>query len=223
MARLRLLTANLWNGGGEPGALAAVVERHGVDAVLTQEMSPAQSDALAAHLPHGLRIPGLRCNGMGLSLRRPARVRRVALPLRDALVARLEPAQWPQLPAALEIINVHIAAPTRRGRLAVRRGQVAGLRRHLQAERLPRVLAGDLNSLWIMPAYRALRAHLDDAALLHAGARRRPPLPTWSPRADWPRLLRIDHVLTSGLRVRALRPVRIAGSDHSAVLAELEL
>ena len=68
-----------------------------------------------------------------------------------------------------------------------------------------------------MPAYRALRSRLRDAAL-----DRRPfPSPTWSLLAHWPRFLRIDHVLLSGLRAIEVDVLRIRGSDHSAVLATL--
>jgi endonuclease/exonuclease/phosphatase (EEP) superfamily protein YafD len=79
------------------------------------------------------------------------------------------------------------------------------------------VLAGDLNSFRLMPAYRTLCTPLRDAALAHRafGA------PTWSPHARWPRWLRLDHVLTQDLRVIDLEVVRVRGSDHSAVLATL--
>ena len=217
--QLRILSANLWNGAAEPQALAEVIRTSQPDAVLAQELSPEQASAIEAQLPHGVLLPRRDMNGMGLALRRPARVAILQLPSRPALVARLLPEHWDALPDSLELINVHMSAPTRLGRLALRRGQLAGLRRHLAGSRMRRVLAGDLNSFRLMPAYRSLRAHLHDAALV-----RRPfGMPTWSPRASWPRFLRIDHVLTEGVDVVDLEVLRIRGSDHSAVLATLRL
>lgn len=216
-AQLRILTANLWNGRGEPQALADVIAATDPDAVLAQELAPEQAAVIEARLPHGLLLPRRDMHGMGLALRRPAEVAILPLPRRPALIARLSPAQWDGLPGPLEIINVHMSAPTRLDRLALRRRQLAGLRRHLAGLQTRRVLAGDLNSFRLMPAYRALRVHLQDAAL----AGRTLGAPTWSPRASWPRLLRIDHVLTQGVDIVDLEVLRIRGSDHSAVLATL--
>jgi endonuclease/exonuclease/phosphatase (EEP) superfamily protein YafD len=213
--QLRILTANLWNGRADAGALADVIARTAPDAVLAQELAFEQARAIEAQLPYGLLVPRDDMHGMGLALRRPAEVAVLPLPRRAALIARLSLGAG----SPLEIINVHMSAPTRPYRLAVRRAQVRALDRYLAERPARRVLAGDLNSMRVMPAYRALRAHLHDAAL----AARPIGLPTWSPRASWPRLLRIDHVLTSGLRVLGVDVLRIAGSDHSAVLATLEL
>ncbi len=218
-AALLIVSANLWPGAPQPQALRWVIRARAPDAVLAQELSPEQASAIEALLPHGVLLPRRDMNGMGLALRRPARVAILQLPCRPALVARLLPVHWDALPASLEIINVHMSAPTRLGRLALRRGQLAGLHRHLAGSRMRRVLAGDLNSFRLMPAYRSLRAHLHDAAL----ARRAFGMPTWSPRATWPRFLRSDHVLTEGVDVVDLEVLRIRGSDHSAVLATLRL
>jgi endonuclease/exonuclease/phosphatase (EEP) superfamily protein YafD len=214
---LRLLTANLWNGRAHPQALADVIAAAAPDVVLAQELSPEQARVIEARLPHGVLLPRRDMHGMGIALRHPGQVSLLQLPRRPALVARLSPAHFGSLRGPLEIINVHMSAPTRIDRLALRRAQLAGLRRHLAAAPARRVLAGDLNSFRLMPAYRSLRAFLRDAALEH----RRFGAPTWSPRANWPRLLRIDHVLTHDVRVVELEVVRIAGSDHSALLATL--
>jgi endonuclease/exonuclease/phosphatase (EEP) superfamily protein YafD len=215
--QLRLLTANLWNGRAEPEALAELIAAVDPDAVLAQEMTSAQARAIERLLPHGLLLPRGDYAGMGLALRRPASVSLLPLVRRHALVARLSPALWDGLDAPLEIINVHISAPTRLSRFGVRRGQVAALHEYLSHTPARRVLAGDLNSFRLMPAYRTLCTRLRDAALEH----RVFGVPTWSPHARWPRFLRLDHVLTQDLRVLDLRVVRVPGSDHSAVLATL--
>jgi endonuclease/exonuclease/phosphatase family metal-dependent hydrolase len=103
-----------------------------------------------------------------------------------------------------------------------RRGQVDGLAAYLSsAEPRPRVLVGDLNSTPRWPAYRRLAAELDDAALIAAARFGRAAAPTWGPYPGSPRLLRIDHVLVDAFEVLDFRVVPIAGSDHSAVVADL--
>ena len=169
-------------------------------------------------MPHGLLMPRRDKRGMGLALRRPASVALLPLPRRNALVARVAAGEWNAFSEALEIINVHLSAPTRPSILGLRREQVRLLRDYLALAPKRRVLAGDLNSMRIFPAYRVLRGLLRDAAL-----ERRPfPAPTWGPTASWPRFLRIDHVMTHGFRTVDVEVMHVRGSDHSAVLATLE-
>jgi endonuclease/exonuclease/phosphatase family metal-dependent hydrolase len=80
---------------------------------------------------------------------------------------------------------------------------------------------GDLNSTPRWPAYRRLAGELYDAAVIAAARSGRAPAPTWGPTPRSPRLLRIDHVLTSACDVLDFQVVPVAGSDHSAVLADL--
>lgn len=217
MPQLRILTANLWNGRAEPQALADVIARCEPDAVLVQELAPEQAEAIEKLLPHGLLMPRRDKCGMGLALRKPASITLLPLPRREALVARVAPGQWGPFSEALEIINVHLSAPTRPSRLPLRRVQVELLRDYLTLAPMPRIVAGDLNSMRISPAYRVLRGLLRDAAL-----ERRPfAIPTWSFSAGCPRFLRIDHVLTHGFRTLDVEVMHVRGSDHSAVLATL--
>jgi len=221
---LRILSANLWHGRADAAAFAALVRELDVSVLAVQELGPRQADALAHLLPHGKLEPTPDGDGLGIALRNPAEVRRLALPQRDALVARLSPGSWPGLEQSLEVVNAHLANPVI-GMPAVwgyRRGQVAGLAAYLaHAEPCPRVLVGDLNSTPGWPAYRRLAAQLDDAALLTAARRGRTPEPTWGPYPGAPRLLRIDHVLVDAFDVLDFRVVALPGSDHSAVFAEL--
>ena len=45
---------------------------------------------------------------MGIALRRPAELRRLSLPYRDAWVARLDPEGWPGLEAPVETLEKRI-------------------------------------------------------------------------------------------------------------------
>lgn len=218
MPQIRILTANLWNGGADPQALADVIARYQPDAVLAQEMTPEHAQAIESLLPHGLLLPRRDKRGMGLALRKPASVSLLPLPRRDALVAHVPAGAWGAFAAPFEIINVHMSSPVRPSRLPLRRAQAKLLHEYLTLTPMQRVLAGDLNSLRISSAYRLLRRSLNDAAL----ERRSFPAPTWSFNARFPRLLRIDHVLTHGFRTAELEVVRIRGSDHSAVFATLD-
>jgi endonuclease/exonuclease/phosphatase family metal-dependent hydrolase len=175
-------------------------------------------------LPHGKLEPTPDGMGLGIALRHPGDVERIALPQRDARVARLSPSGWPGLPRTVEIVNAHLANPV----LGVpagwryRRGQVAGLAAYLaSAEPCPRALVGDFNATPRWPAYRRLAAELDDAAVLAAARVGRAPAPTWGPYPGAPRLLRIDHVLVDAFDVLELRVLPLPGSDHAAVVADL--
>jgi endonuclease/exonuclease/phosphatase family metal-dependent hydrolase len=221
---LRVLSANLCYGRADAAALVELVRALDVGVVAVQELGPRQAEALAAVLPHGKLEPTPEGMGLGIALRHPGEVERLALPQRDARVARLTPGGWPGLPCAVEILNAHLANPV----IGVpagwryRRGQVAGLAAYLaSAEPCPRALVGDLNATPRWPAYRRLVAELDDAAVLVAARAGRAPAPTWGPYPGSPRLLRIDHVLVDAFDVLDFHVFSLPGSDHSAVVADL--
>jgi endonuclease/exonuclease/phosphatase family metal-dependent hydrolase len=222
---LRLISANLRHGRADAGRFAELVREADADVVAVQELGPELAEVLAALLPHGKLEPTPDGMGMGVALRRPGAVERLPLPHRDAIVARLAPAEWPGLREHVEVMNVHISAPHTRVPQSWRdrRGQVAGLEAYLAAASGPRVLVGDLNATPAWPAYRRLASWLDDAALSVAAREGRAPARTWGPGPGTPRLLRIDHVLSDALEVHALRVVSLPGSDHSAVVVDVAL
>lgn len=225
---IRLVTANLYHDRAEPSALAAQLEALAVDVACFQELGARQASAISRVLPHGKLEPGASANdhdGMGIAARRPIACSRLPLPKRDARVAQLEPSDWPELPEALELVNLHIQAPhtwPQLGALALRRAQLGALLPHLDAKPdLPRVVCGDFNATPLWPAYRALAARLADLATEHAAQRREAPAATWGPWPGSPRVLRIDHVLGNGVLAANLRAVPLAGGDHSAVVVDL--
>jgi endonuclease/exonuclease/phosphatase (EEP) superfamily protein YafD len=71
------------------------------------------------------------------------------------------------------------------------------------------------------PAYRRLRRHYDDGIGEVEADQGRRPARTWAPLRIGPRLLRIDHVLVSGVRVVSAEALPLAGSDHLAVVVDL--
>lgn len=222
--RLRIVSANLWNGHADPEAFARLVESLQPDVVAVQEIAPEHAEALARVMRHGALVPARDHRGMGLALRRRAVVRRVALPYREAHVADVSLGDGVE-PA--EVLNVHILAPHAQPpwwMWRVRRGQVRALTAYLDATpRRHRVVVGDLNATPLWPAYRRLTARLADGAVQAARQNGHRPRPTWGPWPGAPRLLRIDHILVSGLAVEQVRVLAIPGSDHSAVVADLSL
>jgi endonuclease/exonuclease/phosphatase family metal-dependent hydrolase len=225
-APLRILSANLQNGGARPEAFAELVETCGPDAVVVQELAPEQADALARVLPYGGLAPDLKHNGMGIALRRPARLSRLSLVHRNAHLAALEPADWPELSRPVEIVNVHLLAP--HGHPAWvqpwrRRRQLQALMAHVEADpERARAVVGDFNATPIWPAYRRLARSLEDLALTHARARGTRPTRTW-PRWRGAPFLRIDHCFGSGLVVESFEVVDLPGSDHYAIVVDATL
>ncbi len=243
---LRVMSANLWSGAADCDALAGMIEALGVDVLAAQELSADQAGAIAEVLPYGVLEPHTRYHGMGVALRRPGTVDRVASPYRDVRRARLEPDAWPGLSARVEILNVHIAAPhvgplgsgwyKRRHQLrhlerylvegeeqgdAEERGGAGGERPAARRERAPQLLVGDFNSTPVWPVYRRLARHMVDAAVVVAQRRGRPVRRTWGPWSGSPRLLRIDHGFLRGLEIEEFQVLHIPGSDHSALVLDV--
>jgi endonuclease/exonuclease/phosphatase family metal-dependent hydrolase len=193
-----------------------------------QELASAQASAVSQVLPHGKLEPGSGPrdhDGMGIALRRPARVQRLPLRRRDGRVAELLPGDWPGLPAPVEVLNIHLQAPHGAPpwrSFRQRRDQVRGIDAYLHAAPRPyRILAGDLNATPRWPAYRWLAGRFEDAAAGHARRAGSRVEPTWGPLRLGRAFLRIDHVLVLGFEVLHVAVVPIPGSDHRAVLAEL--
>jgi endonuclease/exonuclease/phosphatase family metal-dependent hydrolase len=216
-SRLRILSANVLNGGTRPDALIELLRRVAPDAAVFQELAPEQAEAISEVLPHGRLEPSRNHHGMGIALRHPGRDGRVELPVRDALLASLSPAEWSELAAPVEIVNVHIHAPHIRpwSALGLRRGQLKGLLAHLQrTPDRPQVVIGDFNATPLWPIYRRVRQQRRDAA--RAVTRR--PGRTWGPGPGTPRLLRIDHAFVQHLEVESVQVEPLPGSDHSALV-----
>jgi endonuclease/exonuclease/phosphatase (EEP) superfamily protein YafD len=223
---LRIMSANLRRDGADPEAFARLVASLDVDVVAVQELVARHADALARVLPWGLLSPARDYSGMGIALARPGAVTRIPLPCRDVYVAEVASGAVDG-GSAIEVINVHLQAPHIPPvwrTVSARRAQVRGILDHLDAfPARRRALVGDLNATPLWPAYRRLAGRLSDGALAVARQRGVPPRRTWGPGPAAPRLFRIDHVLLGGLVARDVRTVPIPGSDHHAVVADLDV
>jgi len=227
-SHLRVFSGNLMNGRADPEAFADLVRHSDADVVVVQELSPEQARALGRVFPHGCLEPARDFNGMGIAARHPAEFDRVPLACRDARVARLDPADWPALTGALEIVNVHIVSPTscKHGWpwLRRRREQLRGLLEYLDRTRgQARTVLGDFNATPAWPLYRVVAERLEDLALTHARSRGARPARTWARWVGGPPLLRIDHCFGRGVRVDDFQVVAIRGSDHSGLVVDLSV
>lgn len=223
---LRIMSANLWNGRADPDAFAGLVRALEIDVVAVQELSPEQAEALGAVMPYGELEPGLRHDGMGIAMRQPAEMSRVTMTYRDARVAHLDPAHWPQVSRRLEVVNVHLMAPQSMypaPSFYVRPRQVRSLEQHLRSRpEAQRVVLGDFNATPLWPAYRRIAAQLTDAAVVAADKLGRRTAATWGPWHGSPRLARIDHgFVGEGVLVEDFRVVSVPASDHCAIVMDV--
>jgi endonuclease/exonuclease/phosphatase (EEP) superfamily protein YafD len=221
--RLRLLTANLFAKGGAADGIGRLVASVEPDVVAVQELVPAAAEVLARLLPHGTLSPKLGYRGMGIALRRPGVVTPLRLGPREGWVAEV-PVEGAR---PVQVVNVHIIAPhlvPPWWMVAGRRAQLRDLLAYVDATPSgPLAVVGDFNSTPLWPFYRRLAARLDDAAVLAARSNGGGPRRTWGPWPGSRRLLRIDHAFVRGLRPIAARVVDFGGSDHSALVVDLDV
>ncbi len=180
---------------------------------------------IADRFPHHLVAPRPDGPGIGMAAHRPVSWEELPMPRRSAVVATLQPGDWPEFTGPVEVIAVHLTNPI--GGLPwtttrARRAQVETIDRRMATSAVARrVMCGDLNATPMWPAYRRLRRHYHDGIGEVEAHQGRHPARTWAPLRKGPRLLRIDHVLVSGLRVVSAQTVHLAGSDHLAVVVDL--
>jgi endonuclease/exonuclease/phosphatase (EEP) superfamily protein YafD len=222
---LRVLSLNVLGGSADPAAVARAIERHRVDVLVMQELTPGMVHRLAeagidALLPYCHLDPRPKGGGTGLWARWPL----TPLPPVPGMVAaapraRIEPVDgWP-----VTVTGVHPKAPMRHN---VRRWQqeLAAIRSALINSDGLQVVAGDFNA---SRDHRPFRDLLTAGFMDCADAARRRPWPgfTW-PAGRWiPSIMRLDHVLVprGSATVRASRNIRVPGTDHRGVLAVIQL
>jgi endonuclease/exonuclease/phosphatase (EEP) superfamily protein YafD len=220
--RVRVLAANIAGNDVAAGRMIAAVRRWKVDVLSVIELPPevvaayesAGADALFPHRALQSR-PGFQ--GTGLYSRLPLAPAGSPPGTRFAFAAAELRAPGA---APVELVSVHVPAPTDRGATAQWRHDM----RTLPATGTGplHVLAGDFNATL---DHAELRRQIDrgyDDAAEQAGIALRP---TWpAGKSLLPTLITIDHVLADRrIRVVSVRSVAIPGSDHRGVLADLLL
>jgi hypothetical protein len=222
-ARLRVATVSLRKGHVRPGPVLDLVRRHDVDVLAAAELTPQAHAALSAAgldglLPHAHVIrarPGSVRSASGAVWTRYRIEDRTAVPGGfEQPTVRLRPDGG----AAVELTSVHTVAPVL-SPSAVRRWSDDLAALPAPGDDVLRVLAGDFNATLDHAALRAVLGTGYADAAVGAG---RGAAWTWRPlRLRFPRLA-LDHVLVDPrIGVAAVELVRVAGSDHLAVVAEL--
>jgi endonuclease/exonuclease/phosphatase (EEP) superfamily protein YafD len=215
---LRVLSANVLRSSVDAWVLARLVREERADVLSVQELSPRLDAELQRVLaPLGLRSrvarPRDRAAGTGLYSRFPlAAVRPPSRTIFAMSAATLT------LPGGerLQLVSVHPPAPTARGAIPDWRHDLRSLPGPGPG---PTVLAGDFNATLDHAELRRLlgRGYQDAADATGTGLRG-----TWPATRLLPRVT-IDHVLADRrTRVLSFSVHDLSGSDHRAVLAELE-
>jgi endonuclease/exonuclease/phosphatase (EEP) superfamily protein YafD len=215
---LRVLAVNMKRGEGSPQELAGLVDELAPDVVSVEELTPALAErldaaGLADALPHRRLEPGQGPNGTGLYSRY-----RLGAPVDEVrsgyavLVSAMVDAPGSQ---PVEISAVHTAPPTAAGWSH----DLDGISAAPADGRA--LLMGDFNSTIDHAPFRGVldRGWADGAATVGSGL-----VPTWPEGRRIPPLFAIDHVLVGdAIGVRSFSAHDVAGTDHRAVFAELQL
>ncbi|MFE5589028.1 endonuclease/exonuclease/phosphatase family protein [Streptomyces sp. NPDC056549] len=220
VAPVRVLSANV-EFGRATQALIALVRRERPQLVYVSECDRAcgraVTGAFAAELPHHASVDAEGSGGSVLLS---------AYPLRDEDTV---PAAMGMPGATAGIggrsVRVRLAhpLPPLPGRVHRWKQELGRVRDDAARDALgPLILAGDFNASQDHAAFRAVldAGRLHDAARLAGAAR----TPTWPMDGPLPPYVQIDHVLVSDdFTVRGVRFPGLAGTDHRAVLADLDL
>lgn len=223
MDSFRVLCLNLYRGRVTSDQLTALLDAAAPDVGVFQELTLPLADVVADRFAHHALHPAPNAAGRGIASKRPMESALLDLPHRPAPVATLHPRVWGQLDRPLSLVNLHMTHPLafppwRSARH--RTGQVDGVLGHAR-ENGDLMVVGDLNAAPGWPSYRRFRSHFEDGATLVADRHRRRPEMTWSLRPGGRALMRIDHVLVTGVTVLDLTTIRIGTSDHRALVADI--
>ena len=216
---VRVLAANLNDGKVSAATIEKLVLDNKVDIAVLPELSRAETPGLDEPgifdaLPYRVLDPGVvgSGDGSGILSRFPLR--------QTSLVEALElsmPSAVVDLPGRddIEIVAAHVQSALH-GSADVWRRDLNRLPPTLPAR--VRMLAGDFNATWDHATFR----HLLDSGYLDAAEQTGNGLvPTW---AGWGPPLTIDHVLFDRrCAVRDYQVLDLPGSDHNAILADLQL
>jgi endonuclease/exonuclease/phosphatase (EEP) superfamily protein YafD len=218
--RLTVLTANLYQQPRAAKAIVGVVLRERPDVVSLQEVTPrvaaALEDAgLRRLLPE--RVQDARGRGFGSAVYARLPLERApAIDGQTVSAARLRPRGGPPV----EVLSVHPRVPAREANMDEWRSDLRALPAATPRGAV-RILAGDFNATLDHAELRRVidRGYEDAADEVGHGLRA-----TWPANRRFPPPVTIDHVLADErCGVRDVRVLPVPGSDHRAVLAELEL
>ena len=217
--RVRFVTANLLLGRASPAAVVALA-RERADVLAVQELTPELADRLCGELaidfPFRVLRPRERAAGVGLWSRHPITASGTDEQFSRGLVwARLRVAE-----VDATVISTHMPPP--RSAFPTCHAEITRLGPVLQ--QLPEtarvVVGGDFNATIDVHQFRALLrgGYRDGAVQAAAGFTR-----THPSHLPMPPLLAVDRILTRESTATSIKAVRLAGSDHRALVATIVL
>lgn len=221
---LRILTVNLRMGAVDAEALVATA-RDRADVLVVQELTPEIAERLAgveATLPHRAVDARPSAAGVGIWSRFP--VQRFSRLPGYELGMLASSLRIPEVSAEVTVVSAHVVGPWPQ--------PIEGWRREMAA--LPKTLAalaksagegavivaGDFNATHDMLPFRRL---LDDGfrdAAEQSGAGLSGTFPA---DGATPAIIQIDHILTRNAAATDVQTVRVPGTDHLGVLAEVHI
>lgn len=214
---LRVLHMNVWQPNTRYADVVEQALASGADILSIQEVAPRWAEALVmglgAQYPYHHLEPRTDCYGIALFSRVPlGQVRTITMYGTPFIEAVLEKDGH-----ALRLMSVHATSPTSYGHFRRRNRQLTELGSYLIASPMTTIVVGDLNTV---PWDRSFRQFCTTAGLRPTTPPTQRTWPVLGPLA----LIPLDHVLVSpGITLQSLHTVRIPGSDHKGVLADLNL
>ncbi len=225
--RLRVMTFNVLYSNNNVMALRRSLAEWQPDVVLLQEVTRRWNgdlDALADLYPYRVQLtdqrPLLDAHGSAVLSRFP--VLETARPDLDALPGRLTAARLSIDGHEVWLASTHLVKPATIGGQVEQRAQLADLIAWTESVREPLILGGDFNSTLYTAQMETLTKGEGFQPDLRAGPWWQVVLstyPAWLPVLG----LKIDHVLVRGAVIDDARIIRIEGSDHRAVIADIAL
>jgi endonuclease/exonuclease/phosphatase (EEP) superfamily protein YafD len=216
------MTANVQYGWTDPASLVHDVRTRHVDLLGVVELTPESVTGLEAAgmgrlLPYRVLRPGPSAHGSGLWSRYPL----TEAPAWDGVHAM--PGATARIDGRDVVVRVVHPFRTSRYTAAAYRRDYRTLIDHLAAldPATPALVLGDFNASRDHAAFRRLLGGRWRDAPEVAGSGF---VGTWSPRSWIPALMQLDHILISRqFGVRSDHVVRLPGSDHRALVADLVL
>jgi endonuclease/exonuclease/phosphatase family metal-dependent hydrolase len=217
------MTINLFSRWADVGHFAEVLDRLEPDVLVAQELAPGPSEVIASRFPRHLLAPDPQYSGWGIASSLPIEVSRTRPGWGRGGHGRVEIAG-----RVVNVAGAHILDPMHRPVMKTR------VRRIEQADALvawgrllppgeAQVVAGDMNATPGWEVYKRLASYWDDLVLGHSRHIGGKPERTWGAPNRGVRLLRIDHVFGRGVRAANVMVEPVKGSDHSALVVDLEL
>jgi endonuclease/exonuclease/phosphatase (EEP) superfamily protein YafD len=215
-----VLSANVYVGKADAGALVDLVDRYDVDLLCVQELTPRfaldlRREGIGRRLPEAIEEMRQGASGGGIYSRLPLRPLAAGSPS-----SFRQPRAALRLPnGGLRVVDVHPLTPGRTG-IDAWEDSLGDL--PTTGEGTPWILVGDFNATLDHSQLRELldRGYRDAADVAGEGLE-----PTWPNEGrSLPPLITIDHVLADRrLGIVDYEVEELPGSDHRPVLVELKL